>query len=135
GLHHGDKEKTVKRPRRGIIAIGRSGNHRKLGCPGEDLDKVYNRLFDPKEFSGKNVLVVGGGDSALESAIALAGCGAHVTCSYRKKEFARPKPENIEKLEALQKDPMDADVQVEKPTSERVTTTLTSEMVKSTPPG
>ena len=42
-----------------IIAIGRSGNHRKLGCSGEDLDKVYNRLYDPKDFEGKEVLVVG----------------------------------------------------------------------------
>lgn len=133
-LHHGDKGKTVTRARRVIIAIGRSGNHRKLGCAGEDLDKVYNRLFDPKEFSGKNVLVVGGGDSALESAIALAGCGAHVTVSYRKPEFARPKPENVEKLNALVRDPK-ADVQVEKPTSERVNTALTRTMVRSTPTG
>ena len=133
-LHHGDKEKTVTRARRVIIAIGRSGNHRKLGCHGEDLDKVYNRLFDPKEFSGKNVLVVGGGDSALESAIALAGCGAHVTVGYRKPEFARPKPENVEKLNALVRDPK-ADVQVEKPTSERVNTALTRKMVESTPDG
>jgi len=133
-LHHGDKEKSVTRARRVIIAIGRSGNHRKLGCPGEDLDKVYNRLFDPKEFSGKNVLVVGGGDSALESAIALAGCGASVTLSYRKPEFARPKPENVEKLDALGRDPK-ADVQIERPTSERVNTALTKKMVESTPDG
>ena len=130
----GDKGETLARARRVIVAIGRSGNHRKLGVPGEDLDKVFNRLFDPKEFTGKNVLVVGGGDSALESAIALAGCGARVTLSYRKKEFARPKPENVEKLAAVQRDPM-ADVQVEKPTSERVTTSLTSDMVKHTPAG
>ena len=64
-LHHGDNAKTVTRARRVIVAIGRSGNHRKLGCPGEDLDKVFNRLYDPKDFIGKNVLVVGGGDSAL----------------------------------------------------------------------
>ena len=96
-LHHGDKEQTVTRARRVIVAIGRSGNHRKLGCPGEELSKVYNRLYDPMDFTGKNVLVVGGGDSALESAIALAGSGAQVTVSYRKPEFARPKPENVEK--------------------------------------
>ena len=45
-----------------IIGIGRSGNFRKLNVPGEDLDKVSNRLHDPKEFAGKDVLVVGGGD-------------------------------------------------------------------------
>jgi NosR/NirI family transcriptional regulator, nitrous oxide reductase regulator len=133
-LHHGDKEKTVTRARRVIVAIGRSGNHRKLGCPGENLEKVFNRLYDPHDFTGKNALVVGGGDSALECAIALAGCGAHVTISYRKPEFARPKPENIEKLKMLERDPA-ANVQVEKPSSERVTTALTSEMVKQTPNG
>ncbi|MEY2551445.1 MAG: hypothetical protein QOG12_1589, partial [Verrucomicrobiota bacterium] len=110
-----------------IVAIGRSGNFRKLGVPGEELDKVYNRLFDPKEFAGQNVLVVGGGDSALETAIGLATCGAHVTLSYRRKELSRAKPENIEKIGALVRD-AGADVQVEKPTSERVTTAVTSGM-------
>ncbi len=85
-----DAKSEVARARRVIIAIGRSGNFRKLGCPGEELDKVYNRLFDPKEFHGKNVLVVGGGDSALETAIALALTGACVTLSHRKPEFSRP---------------------------------------------
>ncbi|MFQ5804983.1 MAG: NAD(P)-binding domain-containing protein [Phycisphaerae bacterium] len=109
------------RAHRVIVGIGRSGNFRKLGVPGEELDKVYNRLHDPKDFCGQKVLVVGGGDSALEAAIALASCGAHVTLSYRKPEFSRPKPENIEKLNQLVTDPA-ADVQVEEPTSERVTT-------------
>ena len=113
--------------RRAIVAIGRSGNFRKLGVPGEELDKVYNRLFDPKEFAGQNALVVGGGDSALETAIALATCGAHVTLSYRRKELSRAKPENIEKVEMLVRDAA-ADVQVEKPTSERVNTAVTSGM-------
>ena len=120
-LHHGDKKKTVTHARRAIVAIGRSGNHRRLGVPGEDLDKVFNRLYDPKEFAGKKALVVGGGDSALETAIALATAGAHVTLSYRKKEFARPKPENVQKIRALVKDPS-APVEIEHPTSERVTT-------------
>src|ERR1700682_3972929 len=69
-LHKDDK--TTIAALRAIIAIGRSGNFRRLGVPGEELDKVYNRLFDPKEFAGQNALVVGGGDSALETAIALA---------------------------------------------------------------
>lgn len=125
-LHHGDS-KTATRARRVIIAIGRSGNHRKLGCPGESLEKVYNRLYDPKEFAGKDVLVVGGGDTALETAIAVALCGGNVTLSYRKKEFARPKPENIEKLQMLQANP-EAHVAVEKPTSERVTTAASYHM-------
>src|SRR6185295_6452897 len=60
-------------------------------------------------------------DSALETAIALGMAGAHVTLSYRKKEFARPKPENVEKIRALEKNPR-ADVAIENPSSERVTT-------------
>jgi NosR/NirI family nitrous oxide reductase transcriptional regulator len=126
-LHHSDKK--ITRARRVIVAIGRSGNHRKLGVPGENLDKVFNRLYDPMEFHGKQVLVVGGGDSALESAIALTLGGADVTLSYRKNEFARPKAENIEKIEMLKQNP-GADVSVENPTSERVTTSVTSGMRK-----
>jgi thioredoxin reductase/ferredoxin len=87
--------------RRVIVAIGRAGNFRKLGVPGEELGKVFNRLHDPKEFAGQQVLVVGGGDSALETAIALCEAGAAVTLSYRGAELARPKPENQERLAAL----------------------------------
>ncbi|MGH9364796.1 MAG: NAD(P)-binding domain-containing protein [Thermoanaerobaculia bacterium] len=119
-LHHGDG-RTVTKARRAIVAIGRSGNHRKLGVAGEELDKVFNRLYDPKEFAGQQALVVGGGDSALETAIALGSSGAHVTLSYRKKEFARPKAENVEKIRLLEKNPA-APVAIEHPTSERVTT-------------
>ncbi len=111
----------ITRAQRVIVAIGRSGNYRRLGVPGQDLDKVYHRLYDPKEYQGKQVLVVGGGDSALESAIALASCGAEVTFSYRKKEFSRPKPENIEKIEALKANPQ-AQVSIENPVSDRVST-------------
>jgi NosR/NirI family nitrous oxide reductase transcriptional regulator len=107
--------------RRVLIAIGRSGDFRTLGVPGEALPKVANRLHDPRDFAGREVLVVGGGDSALEAAIALAGNGAFVTLSYRQRDLARPKPENLEKLERLRRDPM-AEVGVERPTSERVTT-------------
>lgn len=87
-----------------IVAIGRTGNFRKLNVPGEGMDKVSNRLLDAGEHAGQKVLVVGGGDSALEAAIALAEAGAEVSLSYRKKEFSRPKPENIEKLDALEND-------------------------------
>ena len=107
--------------RRVVIGIGRSGNFRQLGVPGEGLDKVYNRLHDPKDFCDQDVLVVGGGDSALETAIAIAQCGGRVTLSYRKKEFSRPKPDNVERLEALRRDPL-AEVAIEEPSSERVTT-------------
>jgi NosR/NirI family transcriptional regulator, nitrous oxide reductase regulator len=112
------------RARRVIVAIGRSGNYRKLGVPGEELDKVYNRLFDPKEYAGQNALVVGGGDSALETAIALAQSGANVTLSYRRKEFSRPKPENVEKLNALASG-RTAEVQVEEPKSQQASAAST----------
>ncbi len=85
-----------------IIAIGRTGNFRKLNVPGEGMDKVSNRLIDAGEFRGQTVMVVGGGDSALEAAIALAQAGASVDLSYRKQEFSRPKPENVEKLKVLE---------------------------------
>jgi thioredoxin reductase/polyferredoxin len=104
-----------------IVGIGRSGNFRKLDIPGEELDKVYNRLHDPKDFCGQDILVVGGGDSAMETAIALATCGSNVTLSYRKPEFSRPKPENIEKLQQLSQNPSAA-VGVEEPTGDRVST-------------
>ena len=104
-----------------VVAIGRSGNFRKLGVPGEDLPKVYNRLHDPKDFCGQNILVVGGGDSALETAIALVSCGSNVTLSYRKPEFARPKPDNVDKIAMLTSHP-DTPVEVETVEGDRVTT-------------
>ncbi len=124
-VRHAEGETT--RARRVIVAIGRSGNFRKLEVPGEELDKVSNRLFDPKEFAGKNALVVGGGDSALETAIALTTSGAHVTLSYRKPELSRAKPENIEKVQALAADP-NAPVQIERASSDRVNAAMTEGM-------
>ena len=114
-----------------IVAIGRTGNFRTLGVPGENLDKVSNRLHDPKDFAGQNVLVVGGGDSALETAIALVQGGASTTLSYRKPEFSRAKPENVAAVHALVADP-GADVSVEQPSSERVST-ATGRWVKGMP--
>ncbi|PPD03932.1 MAG: hypothetical protein CTY29_07720 [Methylobacter sp.] len=87
--------------RRVLICIGRSGDHYKLNVPGEALDKVHNRLFDPADYAGKKVLVVGGGDSALEAAVSLHQARAEVSLSYRGQSFHRPKPENIAKAEAL----------------------------------
>jgi NosR/NirI family nitrous oxide reductase transcriptional regulator len=84
-----------------VLALGKSGNSRKLGAAGDDLPKVYDRLFDPADFNGSKVLVVGGGDSALEASIALAGAGAEVTHSYRGASFSRPKEDNVRSFEAL----------------------------------
>lgn len=92
-MHHA--EGAPYKARRVIVAIGRSGNHRKLGVPGEDLEKVTNRLHDPADYEGRKTLVVGGGDSALEAATALREAGAEVTLSYRGDAFTRAKPENV----------------------------------------
>jgi NosR/NirI family nitrous oxide reductase transcriptional regulator len=81
-----------------IVAVGRAGDYRKLGVPGESSDKVSNRLHDPNDFAGNDVLVVGGGDSALETAAAIASAGGRVTLSYRDSAFSRAKPENVEAL-------------------------------------
>ena len=126
-LHVHRADGSVDKAKRVIVAIGRSGNFRKLNVPGEEKDKVYNRLHDPADFCGQNILVVGGGDSAMETAIALATCGADVTLSYRKPEFSRPKPDNIEKINALARGAdrdvdVDVDVDVETVEGDRVTT-------------
>jgi len=94
-------EKGNYKALRVVLAIGKSGNARMLNVPGENLPKVYNRLFDPADASGHDVLVVGGGDSALETAIATAEYASSVKLSYRKSSFARPKEGNIEKLNQL----------------------------------
>jgi len=120
--------------RRVIVAIGRSGNFRKLEIPGEELGKVGNRLHDPKDYEGKNVLVVGGGDSALETAIAVAQCGGKVTLSCRRKVFSRAKPENVDMLLALAEDP-EAEVAIETPISERITTSAGPFLGKHRHPG
>ncbi len=85
-----------------VLALGIRGSPRKLGVPGEDLGKVAYRLLEPKEFEGKHVLVVGGGNSAVESALSLADFGgcASVSISYRRNQFARCRPENRERIDA-----------------------------------
>ena len=87
--------------KRVLVCTGRNGEHSTLNVPGEGLAKVHNRLFDPNDYQGRKVLVVGGGDSALETAISLFEAGAEVTLSYRGSEFSRPKPDNIAKAQTL----------------------------------
>lgn len=83
-----------------LLAIGRQGTPRKLNVPGENLAKVIYRLVDPEQFKGQHVLVVGGGDSAIEAAITISEqSDATVTLSYRSENFGRIKPKNREKLE------------------------------------
>ena len=124
----------IVKARRVLIAIGRSGDFRRLGVPGEDLDKVSHRLHDPRDFAGREALVIGGGDAALETAIALVQSGAAVTLSHRSAALSRPKPENLEMLERLRRDPT-ADVAIEHPSSERVTTATGSYLAGRHAPG
>ena len=96
---------TRRRYRAGavLLAIGRRGTPRKLDVPGEDLPKVVYRLIDPQQYRGQHVLVVGGGDSALEAAIGLAQqSGCDVTISYRRDAFSRANPKNRKLLEEQQ---------------------------------
>ena len=83
-----------------LLTIGRRGTPRQLGVPGEGLSKVIYRMIDPEEHAGKNVLVVGGGDSALEAAHSIAEQpGTRVTLSYRSDVFSRAKLANRDKIE------------------------------------
>ncbi len=81
-----------------LLAIGRRGTPRKLGIPGESTEKVAYRLLEPEDIKDKDILVVGGGDSAVESAMLLASQN-RVTLSYRKDNFQRIKPKNKERVE------------------------------------
>ncbi|MEP7295986.1 MAG: NAD(P)-binding domain-containing protein [Burkholderiales bacterium] len=83
-----------------LLAIGRRGTPRKLEVPGEETSKVVYRLVDAEQYRGMHVLVVGGGDSALEAAIALSEQeGTSVALSYRSAAFARVKAKNRQALE------------------------------------
>jgi thioredoxin reductase (NADPH) len=76
-----------------LLAIGRRGTPRKLNVPGEMKEKVAYRLIEHEGISGKDIIVVGGGDSAIESALLLSDEN-HVTLSYRNEVFNRLKPKN-----------------------------------------
>jgi len=85
-----------------LLAIGRRGTPRKLGAEGEEQNKVVYRLIDPEQYIGQHVLVVGGGDSALEAAISIAEQpDTTVTVSYRSPGFSRAKEKNRQKIQAL----------------------------------
>jgi thioredoxin reductase (NADPH) len=82
-----------------LLTIGRRGTPRKLGVPGEELPKVVYRLIDAEQYRGQQVLVVGGGDSALEAAASIAEVpDSYVTLSYRGDAFTRAKPRNRQRV-------------------------------------
>lgn len=80
-----------------LLAIGRRGSPRKLGVPGESSSKVAYRLLEPERIQDKKIIVVGGGDSAIESALMLMDQN-EVILSYRKDKFSRLKPKNKAKI-------------------------------------
>jgi len=88
------------RTRAVLLAIGRRGTPRKLGVPGEDQSKVVYCLIDPQQYRNQHVLVVGGGDAALEAATSIADePGTTVTISYRSDAFSRAKEKNRQKVD------------------------------------
>ncbi len=90
------------RCRQVILALGRRGTPRRLNVPGEDLAKVAYQLIDAEAYQGRRVLVVGGGDSAVEAAMGLAHQeGCQVTLSYRKPDLMRIKQRNADRIAPL----------------------------------
>lgn len=93
------------RTRRVVLAIGRRGVPRKLDIPGEDLGNVAYSLREPESYQGDRILVVGGGDSAVEAALSLSSePGNTVRVSYRGDRFTRIKPTNRDRIEAAMRE-------------------------------
>jgi thioredoxin reductase/ferredoxin len=92
---NGGASPVVRRARRVLLAVGRRGTPRKLGINGESLPKVTYRLLEPEQYQNSRVLVVGGGDAAVETALILSRePGAQVTLVHRGEKFDRCKPDN-----------------------------------------
>lgn len=91
--------KGTLRARRVVLATGQRGNPRKLHVKGEERERVYHRLYSPRKYENEDILVVGGGNSAIEAALTLSERN-RVTLSYRGSAFSRVFQDNERKLEA-----------------------------------
>jgi thioredoxin reductase/NAD-dependent dihydropyrimidine dehydrogenase PreA subunit len=95
GLFRVETNGGVTLARNVCIAIGRRGSPRKLGVPGENRTNVAYSLLDVKSYQGRRILIVGGGDTAIEAAVGLSlQPGNEVSISYRKNAFFRLKSRN-----------------------------------------
>ncbi len=104
GVFHVTTPNAEYRARHVILALGKTGNPRKLGVKGEELPKVMYRLIEADHYVNKNILVVGGGDSAVEAAMGLASqVGNTVTLSYRQATFSRIKERNAQRVQDFMK--------------------------------
>jgi len=100
GVFTVETTKDKYRSRHVILALGRRGTPRKLGVKGEELPKVMYSLIETDAYTNTNILVVGGGDSAIEAAMGLAHQkGNKVTLSYRREAFSRIKERNAQRIE------------------------------------
>lgn len=100
GLFHVRTAQGEYRSRYVVLAMGRAGTPRKLGVKGEELPHVLYRLIEADHYTDNDILIVGGGDSAVEAAMGLAHQrGNRVTVSYRKGEFSRLKDRNAKRME------------------------------------
>jgi thioredoxin reductase/Pyruvate/2-oxoacid:ferredoxin oxidoreductase delta subunit len=100
GIFTAVTSKNRYRSRAVVLALGRSGTPRKLGVKGEERAKVMYRLIEADHYINKRILVVGGGDSAVEAAMGLAQqAGNKVTLSYRQDRFNRIKERNAQRIE------------------------------------
>lgn len=99
GVFHVRTSRAEYRSHAAVLALGRAGTPRKLGVKGEELSHVLYRLIEADHYTNQNILVVGGGDSAVEAAMGLAHqAGNKVTLSYRRGEFSRLKDRNAKRI-------------------------------------
>ena len=100
GIFTLETSQGIIRAQRVILAMGRRGTPRKLEVPGEDQGKVAYRLIEAENYRDQHCLVVGGGDSAVEAAVALGKAGARVHLAHRRRIFDRIKSKNQQLLDA-----------------------------------